>query len=47
VAALLVNEVERDMQGLVIPCPEVHLVVRFGPAARAGLDVHALGGLPA
>jgi AraC-like DNA-binding protein len=45
VAALFVNEVDRDMQGVVIPRPEVHLVARFGPSAHGGLDVHALGGL--
>ena len=27
-----------------IPRPEVHLVVRFGPSARGGLDVYAFGG---
>lgn len=42
---LFVKEVDRDMRGVVIPRPEVHLVVRFGPTAHGGLDVHALGGL--
>src|SRR5882672_6592416 len=45
VAALFVNELDRDRQGVVIPRPEVHLVARFGPSAHGGLDVHALGGL--
>jgi AraC-like DNA-binding protein len=44
VAALFVDELERDTLGVAIPRPEVHLVVRFGPSTRAGLDVHALGG---
>lgn len=44
VAALFVDERDHDVQGLLIPRPEVHLVVRFGPAARGGLDAHAMGG---
>jgi AraC-like DNA-binding protein len=44
VAALFVGECDRDLTGVAIPRPEVHLVVRFGPSARDGLDVHALGG---
>jgi AraC-like DNA-binding protein len=47
VAALFVNELDSDTRGIVIPRPEVHLVVRFGPVAHGGLDVHALGGLRA
>src|ERR1700712_2336377 len=43
VSALIVDECERDMLRVSIPRPEVHLVVRFGPAARGGLDVHAMG----
>jgi AraC-like DNA-binding protein len=44
VAALFVDERNGDTRGVAIPRPEVHLVVRFGPATRRGLDVHALGG---
>src|SRR5512140_360932 len=43
VAALLVYECDRDEPLVSIPRPEVQLVVRFGPPARRGLDVHALG----
>jgi AraC-like DNA-binding protein len=43
VAALFVYECERDMPRVAIPRPEIHLVVRFGPSARSGLDVHAIG----
>ncbi|MFY1824525.1 helix-turn-helix transcriptional regulator [Myxococcus fulvus] len=44
VAALFVDERDHGVQGVLIPRPEVHLVVRFGPAARRGLDAHAMGG---
>lgn len=43
VAALFVDERNRDAQGVVIPRPEVHVVARFGPSTRGGLDVHAMG----
>jgi AraC-like DNA-binding protein len=43
VTALFVSDCDRDGPGVSIPRPEVHLVVRFGPSARSGLDVHALG----
>jgi AraC-like DNA-binding protein len=43
VAALFVDESDRDMQRVSIPRPEMHLIVRFGPSTRSGLDVHALG----
>jgi len=43
VATLLVYEYNHDMPGVSIPRPEVQLVVRFGPSARSGLDVHAFG----
>jgi AraC-like DNA-binding protein len=43
VAALFVYECDRDVPRLSIPRPEIQLVVRFGPAAPGGLDVHALG----
>src|ERR1700722_5873563 len=44
VAALFVYECPRDMERVAIPRPEIQLVARFGPSARSGLDVHALGG---
>jgi len=40
---LFVYECERDTPGVAIPRPETTLVVRFGPLARNGLDVHAFG----
>jgi AraC-like DNA-binding protein len=43
VAALFVHEFDRDMPRVSIPRPESHLVIRFGPSARGGLDVHAFG----
>jgi AraC-like DNA-binding protein len=43
VAALLVFGCDRDGPGVVIPRPEIQLVVRFGPSARSGVDVHAFG----
>ena len=43
VAALFVYDCDRDGPGVAIPRPEIHLVVRFGPSARSGLDVHAFG----
>ncbi len=43
VAALFVYECDRDMARVLIPRPETHLAVRFGPSSRAGLDVHAFG----
>jgi AraC-like DNA-binding protein len=43
VASLLVYECERDEPRVAIPRPEIHLVVRFGPWARSGLDVYAFG----
>jgi AraC-like DNA-binding protein len=43
VARLSVDEWDRDMPGIAIPRPEVHLVARFGPSARRGLDAHAFG----
>ncbi len=43
VAAFFVNEIDRDGQRLALPRPEVQIVVRFGPAAGNGLDIHALG----
>jgi AraC-like DNA-binding protein len=43
VASSFVYDCDHDGLGVLIPRPEVHLVVRFGPSARAGLDVHAFG----
>jgi AraC-like DNA-binding protein len=43
VAALFVHEYDRDRERVAMPRPEIHLVVRFGPSARGGLDVHAFG----
>lgn len=43
VAEMLVDECERDLSRIAIPRPQICLVVRFGPSARNGLDVHALG----
>jgi AraC-like DNA-binding protein len=42
-AALSVYECDRDAPGVLIPRPEIQLVVRFGPHARSGLDIHAFG----
>ena len=44
IAAMLVDEREGAIASVSIPHSEVHLVVRFGPSAREGLDVHAMGG---
>lgn len=43
VAALLVDEFDRDTALVSIPRPEFHVIARFGPSARGGLDVHAFG----
>lgn len=43
VAALFVDECVHDLARVAVPRPEAHLVVRFGPSARNGLDAHALG----
>jgi AraC-like DNA-binding protein len=37
------DESDRDATRVLLPRPEIHLVVRFGPSARSGLDVHAFG----
>jgi AraC-like DNA-binding protein len=44
VAALLVDDRDRDTRGVALPRPEVQLVIRFGPSVRSGVDVHAMGG---
>lgn len=41
---MFVDEREGAIAGVAIPHSEVHLVVRFGPSAHDGLDVHAMGG---
>lgn len=43
IAELFVDECERDLPRVVIPRPDIHLVVRLGPSIRDGLDTHALG----
>jgi AraC-like DNA-binding protein len=43
VSALFVNEFDCDMLRVALPRPEIHLVVRIGPPAQNGLDVHAMG----
>src|SRR4051812_44320336 len=43
VASLFVYECDSDAQRVVMPRPEVHLVVRFGSSAPGGLDAHAFG----
>ncbi len=43
VSALFMYDCDRDSPGVVIPRPELQLVVRFGPSSRNGLDVHAFG----
>src|SRR4051812_18063821 len=42
-SALFTYNCDRDSPGVVIPRPEIQLVVRFGPSSRNGLDVHAFG----
>jgi AraC-like DNA-binding protein len=43
VAALVVNECGLDATGVSIPRVEPHLVMRFGPKAHQGLDLHVMG----
>ncbi|RYE90447.1 MAG: AraC family transcriptional regulator [Myxococcales bacterium] len=43
VAALLIHECDLDTPRVLLPHTEIHLVARFGPWARGGLDVHAFG----
>ena len=43
IAALSVNEYDRDRSLVAIPRPEIQIVARFGPSARNGLDIHAMG----
>jgi len=41
--SLFVNERARDVAGLALPRAETHVVARFGPGTREGLDVHVFG----
>jgi len=41
VARLFVYESDCEAPGVLIPRPEIHLVVRFGPTVPSGLDIHA------
>ena len=43
VAAFFVDEIDRDSPRVALPCPEIQIVVRFGPSARNGLDAYAFG----
>src|SRR5688572_10660724 len=43
VAAFFVDEIDRDSHLVALPRPEIQIVVRFGPAARNGLDAHTIG----
>jgi AraC-like DNA-binding protein len=43
VAAVLVDEFDRDVALVSLPRPEFQVIARFGPSARGGLDVHAFG----
>jgi AraC-like DNA-binding protein len=43
VDALFADECVMDEMRVAIPRPELHLVVRFGPSASRGLDIHVLG----
>lgn len=41
--AITESACDRDSPRVALPRPEVHVVVRFGPTAKNGLDVHAFG----
>lgn len=43
VEALLVFDCTRDVPLVALPRAEVQVVVRFGPSAERGLDVHVMG----
>jgi AraC-like DNA-binding protein len=43
IAALYVDEFDKDAPLVAMPRPEIHIVVRFGPTACNGLDIHAFG----
>lgn len=40
---LFLFDCDQDGPRISIPRPEIQIVVRFGPSARGGLDVHAFG----
>lgn len=42
-AALIVDERDRDAPLVSLPRPEIHVVVRSGPMCPTGLDVHVFG----
>ena len=43
VSAFFVDEIDCDSHRVALPRAEIQIVVRFGPSARNGIDVHALG----
>lgn len=43
VEALRVHEPDADAPHVLIPRAEIEIMVRFGPAARRGIDAHVLG----
>ncbi|MCY1059179.1 helix-turn-helix domain-containing protein [Nannocystis sp. SCPEA4] len=43
VEVLLVHELDAETPHVLIPRAEIEIVVRFGPAARRGIDAHVLG----
>jgi len=46
VEALLVDECEGNSARVLLPCPEAHVVVRFGAWVEGGVDVAAIGARP-
>ena len=42
-AALFVYDCNRDGPRVAMPRPEIQVIVRFGPSAQNGLDIHAFG----
>ncbi|QGZ65767.1 helix-turn-helix domain-containing protein [Paraburkholderia acidisoli] len=43
VEATFVDECLKDAPRMMMPRPELHIAVRFGPSAQRGLDIHVLG----
>lgn len=43
VDAIFTDECHADELKVALPRPELHLMVRFGPALKRGLDIHVLG----
>jgi AraC-like DNA-binding protein len=43
VELLLIHDPDADAPHVLVPRAEVEIVVRFGPAARRGIDAHVLG----